>query len=257
MQQDVTYVGSVEITTGYIAADVHKVTRTRIGENVMHVTVEGTDPITLDPWTSTFYEYAHRDHLGSIELVTDGAGNVVDHLAFEAFGARKSADWSGNASAAEVDALLGASASHSPKVRGFTGHEHLDRTGFIHMNGRLYDPKLGRFLSPDPIVQAPAYSQSHNRYSYVFNAPTSLVDPTGYVAADSGLRVEVNSGWTWRWGSVDYYDPVIGTNGATLYMPEEFGDGRYLNESWVADETGYIEEFEVKPGFSPVSRFDP
>ncbi|WKD50594.1 RHS repeat domain-containing protein [Microbulbifer spongiae] len=66
--------------------------------------------------------------------------------------------------------------------RGYTGHEHLDRTGLIHMNGRIYDPTLGRFLSPDPIVQAPTYSQSWNRYSYVLNNPMSLVDPTGYTA---------------------------------------------------------------------------
>ncbi len=65
--------------------------------------------------------------------------------------------------------------------RGYTGHEHLDRTGFIHMNGRVYDPELGRFLSPDPLVQAPGNSQSWNRYSYVFNSPLSYTDPSGYI----------------------------------------------------------------------------
>ncbi len=44
------------------------------------------------------------------------------------------------------------------------------------MNGRVQDPKLGRFISPDPLVQAPYYSQSLNRYSYVWNNPASLVD---------------------------------------------------------------------------------
>ena len=48
------------------------------------------------------------------------------------------------------------------------------------MNGRLYDPVLGRFLSPDPIVQFPGYSQSWNRYSYVFNSPASFTDPSGF-----------------------------------------------------------------------------
>ncbi len=69
--------------------------------------------------------------------------------------------------------------------RGYTGHEHLDRTGFIHMNGRVYDPELGRFLSPDPLVTSPTNSQSWNRYSYVFNSPLSFTDPSGY--SEEGL----------------------------------------------------------------------
>lgn len=64
---------------------------------------------------------------------------------------------------------------------GFTGHEQLDSVGLVHMGGRLYDPKLGRMLNADPFVQAPANSQSFNRYSYVMNNPISLVDPSGYL----------------------------------------------------------------------------
>ena len=55
--------------------------------------------------------------------------------------------------------------------RGFTGHEHYDRFGIINMNARLYDPLLGRFLSPDPYVQAPDFTQNFNRYSYALNHP--------------------------------------------------------------------------------------
>ena len=52
------------------------------------------------------------------------------------------------------------------------------------MNGRVYDPILARFLSPDPIVIAPYFSQSYNRYSYVWNNPMSLSDPSGYVPVE-------------------------------------------------------------------------
>lgn len=48
------------------------------------------------------------------------------------------------------------------------------------MNGRVYDPKLGRFLQADPFVQAPKDTQSLNRYTYVNNNPLSYTDPTGY-----------------------------------------------------------------------------
>ncbi|MYK83271.1 MAG: type IV secretion protein Rhs, partial [Gammaproteobacteria bacterium] len=52
--------------------------------------------------------------------------------------------------------------------------------GAVHMNGRLYDPALGRFLRADPFVQFPANLQSHNRYSYALNNPLAYTDPSGY-----------------------------------------------------------------------------
>jgi RHS repeat-associated protein len=65
--------------------------------------------------------------------------------------------------------------------RGYTGHEHLPLFGLVKMNARLYDPMLGRFLSPDPYVQAPDYSQNFNRYSYALNNPLMYTDPSGEI----------------------------------------------------------------------------
>jgi RHS repeat-associated protein len=61
----------------------------------------------------------------------------------------------------------------------YTGHEHLDEFGLIDMNGRMYDPVLGRFLSPDPFVQMPDFSQNFNRYAYCLNNPLRYSDPSG------------------------------------------------------------------------------
>ena len=61
-----------------------------------------------------------------------------------------------------------------------TGHEHIDEVGLVHMNGRVYDSTLGRFISADPTIQAPYNSQSFNRYSYVLNNPLSYTDPSGF-----------------------------------------------------------------------------
>lgn len=52
--------------------------------------------------------------------------------------------------------------------------------GLIHMNGRMYDPLLGRFVQADPMVQSPGQGQSWNRYTYVFNNPLAWTDPSGY-----------------------------------------------------------------------------
>jgi RHS repeat-associated protein len=56
----------------------------------------------------------------------------------------------------------------------------LDNLNLTHMNGRVYDPVVGRFLSADPYITEPGNTQNHNRYSYVSNNPLSLVDPSGF-----------------------------------------------------------------------------
>jgi RHS repeat-associated protein len=71
--------------------------------------------------------------------------------------------------------------------RGFTHHEHLDNlAGLVHANGRVLDSVTGRFLSLDPMFQAPTNTQSVNPYSYVMNNPLSLADPSGYNACMVG-----------------------------------------------------------------------
>lgn len=123
--------------------------------------IEGEDTTT---------RYLHRDHLGSVDTMTDEFGQVMERLSFDAWGQRRLANWQ--------DAPLALLSSLS---RGFTGHEHLDSVGLIHMNGRVYDPSIGRFLSADPFVQAPENTQSLNRYSYVVNNPLSNTDPSGFI----------------------------------------------------------------------------
>lgn len=136
----------------------------------------------LDDGTSNWFEYVHRDHLGSVDVITSSAGTLIDSLSHDPFGGRRDADWSADISTTDMATIL---ANEDDRYhRGFTDHEQLNRTGFIHMNGRVYDPRIGRFVSPDPIVQAPAFSQNYNRYSYVFNNPLSATDPSGFTTED-------------------------------------------------------------------------
>jgi RHS repeat-associated protein len=135
------------------------------GEVFAVYTAETTGTATLQ---ST--RYLHKDHLGSVQTITNEVGAIVEVLAFDPWGLRRNAqDWK------PADAAIVSSID-----RGFTGHEQLDEVGLIHMNGRVYDPVIGRFLSADPFMQAPEYSQSLNRYSYVLNNPLSMTDPSGY-----------------------------------------------------------------------------
>jgi len=64
-------------------------------------------------------------------------------------------------------------------IRGFTGHEHHREFGIVNMNGRMYDPLVGRMFSPDNYVQGVGFTQGFNRYSYALNNPLVNTDPTG------------------------------------------------------------------------------
>ena len=105
--------------------------------------------------------YAHTDHLGSILSLTDNNGTSVFKATYDAWGRQT------------------VSQNTIGLARGYTGHEHLPEFGVIDMNGRMYDPLLGRFLSPDPYVQMPDYSQNFNRYAYCLNNPLIYTDPSG------------------------------------------------------------------------------
>ncbi|MDP5208636.1 hypothetical protein, partial [Microbulbifer sp. 2205BS26-8] len=79
---------------------------------------------------STDKLFLYKDHLGSMDLITDKAGKVVQEMSFDAWGQRRNTDWS----ALPLTAL--SSFDHSRTTRGYTGHEMLDEVGLIHMNGR-------------------------------------------------------------------------------------------------------------------------
>ena len=119
--------------------------------------------------------YLHTDALGSVDLITDGTGQIVDRLSFDPFGKRRGANWKHIEDSLQTVALAPVLTN-----RGFTGHEHIDAVGIIHMNGRIYDPQLGRFLSADPTMQHPYSSQGQNRYAYVQNNPLKYVDMSGF-----------------------------------------------------------------------------
>ena len=93
-----------------------------------------------------------RQYMGSILSVRDENGRKVFDASYDAWGRQT--------------VRLNTIGLH----RGYTGHEMLSEFDIINMNGRLYDPVLGRFLSPDNYVQAPESSQSFNRYSYCVNS---------------------------------------------------------------------------------------
>ena len=136
--------------------------------------------------------FTHRDRLGSATTLTDEKGAAFEYRSFDPFGKPKNGDWrlllapggvgfesklANNQFSWNNDEFYGLFSN-----KGFTDHEHLDNVQLIHMNGRVYDYNLGRFMSVDPFIQEPGNSQSINPYSYIMNNPLAGTDPTGYYA---------------------------------------------------------------------------
>lgn len=122
---------------------------------------------------ATQTRYFHKDHLGSITALTNEAGAVAELNSFDAWGQRRNP-------MGPDDPLFPGLSLTSQITRGYTGHEQLDQVGLVHMNGRIYDPIIGKMMSADPTVPNPIDGQSYNRYSYVGNNPLSLTDPSGF-----------------------------------------------------------------------------
>ncbi len=110
------------------------------------------------------------DHLGSLVALADENGNITHEQSFDAWGNfRDPGTWG---ETHEQAGIFG---------RGYTGHEHIAAFDLVNMNGRVYDPYIARFLSPDNYVQMPGSSQGFNRYSYCLNNPLVYTDPSGEI----------------------------------------------------------------------------
>jgi RHS repeat-associated protein len=175
-------------------------------EHVFHVvgpTGVVADVVYDEASTTEEVVYLQQDGLGST-VQTQGAFGASRQY-FEPFGARIDAD--------------GTAAPPQPvDTVGFTGHLHDDDLGLIAMRGRIYDPGMRRFLTPDPVVQAPFFGQSYNRYAYVMNNPLRYVDPSGFQAVGAGEEPSTSAP-----GALD--GPQINPGGQDAQAQPECGGG--------------------------------
>ena len=170
VQQTKTYLSNMEIIEGNgTTRNVHYIEG---GDGLAAVYVE-------ENGIENYY-FVFKDYLGSILTLADKNGNVVQEQSFDAWGRyRNTEDWTYedvNPPTLDIDGDFS-------WLRGYTGHEYLPQFSLIHMNGRLYDPLLGRMLSPDNFVHTDFGTQGYNRYSYAGNNPLKYTDPSGEIIA--------------------------------------------------------------------------
>lgn len=125
--------------------------------------------------------FLHNDILGSPIAYSDYNGNLVSECSYDAWGRRRNPrDWT---------QYIRRQSFEANDRYGFTGHEHIDIADMINMNGRFYDPVIGRFISPDPYVQDPENPLNFNRYAYCLNNPLKYTDPSGEFFLENVIRV--------------------------------------------------------------------
>ena len=122
-------------------------------------------------WSGNVVSWAffNLDHLGSVAVITDQGGNVIQRLSFDPWGKQRNPNGT-SAACGTISALTN---------RGFTNQEEMPTQCLVNLNARLYDASIGGFMAPDPVVGAPFVPNAFNRYSYVLDNPLSFTDPSG------------------------------------------------------------------------------
>jgi RHS repeat-associated protein len=115
--------------------------------------------------------FYHTDHLGSVRLLTDAAGAVANRYDYDAFG-----NWEDTSYETIANPF------------GFTARERDAESGLMFYRARYYDPKIGRFISEDPIGFE---ASDANLYRYVFNNPVTFIDPSGLVVERTLLTTRI------------------------------------------------------------------
>ncbi|WP_312298621.1 RHS repeat-associated core domain-containing protein [Chryseobacterium sp.] len=161
------------------------------------------------------YKFLHKDYIGSVLAISDEVGNKLEQRHYDAWGNFTHLKIGNEAVVTDKSIIAGMTLLID---RGYTSHEHLMNVGIIHMNGRLYDPLLRRFLNADENIQEPTNTQNYNKYGYVMNNPLMYNDPSGEylqyiigaivggylngVAANNGNWNPVKWDWQKSWGAV-------------------------------------------------------
>jgi RHS repeat-associated protein len=187
------YTGPTGVETTYYIGGLVDMVFTGGVANYRHYIYAGGEPVAVYSRTAAgvnTMSYMVEDHEGGIANIASKAGASDINESFSAFGLRRSpTSWSGAPVAGDLTTIAGLSR------QGYTFQTWLGQSmGLNHMNGRVQDAILGRFLSPDPHIPDPSNAQSYNRYSYVNNNPLSATDPTGFVEVPDPNNQDQGSG---------------------------------------------------------------
>jgi RHS repeat-associated protein len=180
----------------------------------------------------TSRSFFHKDHLGSSTVMTDASGYELESTEYAPFGSQR--------------AHTGTSTSDYR----YTDQELDAENGLYNYNARLYDPFIGRFISPDTIVPEPFNPQSLNRYTYCLNNPLIYVDPSGHVSEEDLLK----AGYTYDEETGDWLMPESVVTTPRLYMcGNGWGGIAYLTSEQIIGSWGAWYPIEPVPAFPEIN----
>ncbi len=158
----------------------------RNGTGFIHLYANGQRIASVSADGSGNIQYYHANHISSSAAITNQNSIPQQNIDYYPYGSYQ-------------PGTPTTPAGGFPGVHyTFTGQEWDDETGLYNYGARLYDPLLGRFISPDTIISKPRKLQAFNRYSYVLNNPLKYIDPSGHQdegGGDEGGGGEDGVGW--------------------------------------------------------------
>ena len=184
----------------------------------------------------------YRDRIGSIVMYA--GRNSSTSLSYNPWGVRFPA------SNAHYSSLIDDDALYCKFIRTYTGHEEIPYFGLLNANARIYNPHIGRFMSPDPLLTINGAPQDFNPYVSARNNPLSYVDQDGefpwvIIAAVAGGTMNVLTNLDdikgFKEGAIYFIigttDAVLTATGHTLTGAILFGSANNLisqliNKDW-------------------------
>lgn len=184
------------------------------------LTTDGQGAPLPDPAFAFAIRYYHQDHLGSTNVMTDAAGNLLEEIAYYPYGSTRETY---------------RRTSFEAEPYRFSQKETDKETGLQYFEARYLDGALARFLSVDPILQRPFQHpveepQRLNAYSYSLNRPLIYQDPTGefahlLVGGASGVAFgyaaakATRSDYDWKNAAIDFGTGVVGVGVVKALSP--------------------------------------
>ena len=152
-------------TPANVSTATSAVIKVTVSDGAASVNQSLTLTVNDTPVRSETVTYYHNDALGSPVAATDQSGTLLWRETYRPYGER-----------------LNNQAASSNNPIWYTGKRQDAETGLVYMGSRYYDPRLGRFLSIDPVEPDENNLHSLNRYAYANNNPYKFTDPDGQIA---------------------------------------------------------------------------
>lgn len=159
--------------------------------------------------------YYHYDGLGSVVVLSDEAGNIVEEYNYDVFGTPNTTSSVGNSYM-------------------FTGRRYDVESGLYYYRARMYNPSLGRFMQVDAI----GYDDGMNIYAYVGNNPINLVDFLG-LCSEQAQWSAVEPKWYDNAVTRKIYDGLDFTFGSGIRATQGYAENIKRNVKNLIFESSY------------------